>query len=71
MKVKLEFDHEEEAHQARCAFHGFALWSALWDVDSECRNRMKHGDDVSEEEYAFLSNIRERCHIAHFVEEEL
>ena len=64
MRITLDFDVTEEKLESRCAFLGMTLWSALWDIDMECRNRMKYTEGLSDEEYAFLDHIREMCHIA-------
>ncbi len=68
MKVTLEFTEEDGDH-AKYAVNGHGLWSALWDVDGLCRDRLKHAEDVSDAEYVFLERIREVCNLAHMVED--
>ena len=68
MKTTLEYT-DDERHEANCAYHGSALWSALWEIDNQCRSRMKHGEDVSDAEYSFLESIRDAASIARSIEE--
>ena len=58
MEIAFKFMGEDAKRDATLHFHALDLYSALWDLDQLCRNRMKHEDNVSEEEYIFLEKLR-------------
>lgn len=69
MKIALIFDEEDAEFRAKCATHGLALWGTLWDVDQICRDRLKYGEDVSDEEERVLERIRDEASLARTLED--
>ncbi len=68
MKIKLEFDGEDEMFKARIAIQSFDLWSALTDIDADLRHRYKHCS-ISASEEAFIEKLREMTMIVNDYDE--
>jgi len=68
MKVTLVFDGESAHNDAFMAINAGGFFSALWDIDQECRSRLKHGEDVSDQEKKVLERLRDLCRIVDNIE---
>lgn len=44
MKATLEFSLPEDDHDFRCSSRAAELYSALWQMDQDMRNKIKHVD---------------------------
>jgi len=58
-KMIVELDTHEEQFEIKLTLNAMEMWSDLLEIDGQCRNRMKHSDDVTDAEYYFLDRIRE------------
>jgi hypothetical protein len=59
----LEGDRFEDKSGLLTVLHADDMRYALSEIDSICRNRLKHGENVSEAEENVLERIREFCRI--------
>lgn len=58
-RVEIEGCYYEERHDLKLLAHLNDMYFALSEGLNEIRNRLKHGDDVSQSEERFLENLRE------------
>jgi hypothetical protein len=61
MKITFEFDGDDSHEEAKMVFLARDFYSALWDIDQRCRTRMKYEENVSDEEYKLMEELREMC----------
>ena len=61
MTTTLTFNLPEESEELKDALNGTNVKSAIWDFDQFLRSRIKHSD-LSEEQYATYSEIRDELH---------
>jgi hypothetical protein len=59
----LEGDRFEDKSSLLAIVHADDMRYALSEIDSICRNRLKHGENVSGVEFGVLQRIREFCQI--------
>jgi len=61
MKITIEFDTEDSSHsdfEMRCHQEGFNLWSCLYDIMQAMRQKRKHGQSFSQEDF---ENFEKDC----------
>lgn len=64
-KIILEFDSNEESHDARTALDAMKWKMAMWDLDQILRSTVKHGasqignKEASDDEYKVAEKYRE------------
>ncbi len=58
MKATLEFSLPEEADEHKRAVHAADAWCALYDLDQELRNLVKHGTGRTETAEQLANRIR-------------
>ena len=62
-KIILEFDSDEEREDARTALDAYKWKGAVWDLDQELRNIVKHGHidnrEATTEEVEAAEKLRE------------
>ena len=63
MKMILEYDCEEEEHDARVALDGYKWRMAMWELDQLLRSATKHGSferrEATSEEMDMADKIRD------------
>jgi len=59
MKATIEFDGDDAERDTLLALHAGELFAAIWDIDQECRSRIKHAEGIEDAEACFLERLRE------------
>lgn len=64
MKIKIEFegDYYDDFETMEQIVHAREMYSTLTDIDLALRNRIKHSDDITPSEEAFLRSLRNDIH---------
>ena len=60
-RVWLEFDPEQDEDALWMAQNGLKFWSALRDIDQECRDEVKHGEMSVSSLNKLIGRIRSIC----------
>jgi len=65
MKIKMTYDGEvyDDSDEFKMLVHAPDMYLALCDGIQEIRSRIKHGDNVSDEEERFLESLRETLYV--------
>jgi len=61
MKAILEFDlnDADDAIMHKCVINADSMRIALWEIDQELRKHLKYNDNLTQEQYDILQQIRD------------
>lgn len=59
MQINIEGCPYEDRSELKLIFHASDMYSAIFDALQEIRSRLKHDENVSEDEERFLERLRE------------
>lgn len=62
MKVTLAFDSIEESENLKIHINALSIYSAVFDIIQNLRNKLKH-ETLTEEEYSILNKFRDEMNI--------
>jgi hypothetical protein len=62
-KFEIEGDFFEDREEMELMIHSRDLYCKITDADNAIRNRLKHHDNLSDDERLFLEKLREALYI--------
>jgi len=63
MTIQFEGDYIEDDEMLKWVMHAGDLHSAVWEARQEIRSRLKHGENVSNDEERLLERLQEILYV--------